>query len=256
METNVKNLNKIETFIFVHDQEIILDFINKNRFSEFENFKYVFLGSRNIDKLKNIGNVIIARDLDNNIENYPKLTSFTGWYLLVKNDLIKSEYVNLFEYDVNCVNGFNIINRDIINQGFDFIGYFPMSVHDPVYLEHSRYSDVLCDSIFKKTNIKVKDIINNLLDDNYFLQWSSSSNSTWKVSELNKFVIWFEQFIDDIKNNIYCGHMHERSLSFYYFIHNLNVGNFDGLMTHYQLNTHGTSPLPPERFNELYKKLI
>jgi hypothetical protein len=85
--------------------------------------------------------------------------------------------------------------------------------------------------------------------------WSSSSNSTWKVSELKNYIIWFEQFIDDIKNSLYCGHIHERSLSFFYFIYNLNVFNTQNLMTHYQLNTHGTSPLPPERFNQLYNNL-
>ena len=63
------------------------------------------------------------------------------------------------------------------------------------------------------------------------------------------------KFIDDIKENQFCGHMHERSLSFYYFINELKVYNTKNLMTHFQLNTHSTSPLPPDRFNSLYSNL-
>jgi hypothetical protein len=256
METNTNTLKKIDTFIFVHDQEIILDFISKNRFSEFEDFKYVFLGNKPIDKIEKMDNVIVSRNLEINIEEYPKFTSFTGWYSLIKNNLINSEYVNFFEYDVNYIKDFNEINKEIIKKNYDFIGYFPMSIQDPVYIIQDQYTKELIKSIFLKTGNDIISIIQKLYKKNPHSVWSSSSNSTWKVSELKNYVNWFEQFVDDIKNSLYCGHMHERSLSFFYFTYNLNVFNTQKLMTHYQLNTHGTSPLPPERFNNLYNKLI
>ena len=255
METNTITLNKLDTFIFVHDQEIILDFISKNRFYEFENFKYVFLSHRPTDKIEHLENVIIVKNLDINIEEYPKFTSFTGWYALVKNNLINSEYVNLFEYDVNYVTEFSSINKEIIKKNYDFIGYFPMSIMDPVYVLQSQYSKELIDSVLSKTGVDIISVLQKLSQKNSHSLWSSSSNSTWKVSELKNYIIWFEQFIDDVKNSLYCGHIHERSLSFFYFIYNLNVFNTQNLMTHYQLNTHGTSPLPPERFNQLYNNL-
>jgi hypothetical protein len=66
---------------------------------------------------------------------------------------------------------------------------------------------------------------------------------------------WMNNFIDDIKDDNFCGQMHERSLSMFYYIHNLNVIMTNGLMSHFQLNTHGTSPLPPDRFKKLYNNL-
>jgi hypothetical protein len=249
-------MKTIETFIFVHDQEIILDFLEKKKFSNFKSLKYVLVGNNPFNKVENMENVIIARKYDNNIENYPKLTSFTGWYLLWKNNLVNSEYVNLFEYDIICVDQFEKINSDSVNKNYDFIGYFPMSVSDPVYVQMRQYSDFLVSSIKKNTNVDVYKIVDEKFKENFFTTWSSSSNSTWKTEVWEDYMSWFENFLDDIKEGEYCGHMHERSLSFFYFINNLKVHEIPNIMSHFQLNTHGTSPLPKERFDQLYNKLF
>ena len=133
METSIKNELTVDTFIFVHDQEIILDFISKNKFNDFKNFKWVFLGDKPYDKIQKLDNLIIVRNLEHNIEQYPKLTSFTGWYALHKNNLITSDYVNFFEYDINYVPEFVDINKEMIKRNFDFIGYFPMIISKDDY---------------------------------------------------------------------------------------------------------------------------
>jgi hypothetical protein len=66
----------------------------------------VFVGNRPIDKIEDLSNVIISRNYEGNLEDYPQLTSFTGWYTLWKHNLIDSEYVNLFEYDIDYVPDF------------------------------------------------------------------------------------------------------------------------------------------------------
>ena len=248
-------MKKLDTFIFVHDQNIILDFNKINKFSELEDFKYVFLGNRPCDLIQDLDNVIIAKNLEYNIEQYPKFTSLTGWYALYKNGLINSEYVNFFEYDINYMNKFADINKKLVNADFDFIGYFPMLVTDPVYLIQSQYTSELIESIRVKTGVNINEVIQKILNKDKQSLWSSSSNSTWKVSALNEYIDWFAEFIDDVKDSNYCGHMHERSLSFYYFIKGLKVELTQGLMSHFQLNSHGTSPLPAERSEELYKML-
>jgi hypothetical protein len=248
-------MKKLETFVFVHDQQIILDFIKLNKFSEFEGFKYVFLGNRPCDLISGLDNLIITRELKDNIENIPKLTSFTGWYALYKNNLINSEYVNFFEYDVNYVEEFSEINNDLVESNFDFIGYFPMSLTDPVYLQHVQYSDSLVNSIKKNTGEDIINLVQNKINEKPNSIWSSSSNSTWKTNELVKYIEWFVPFINDIKDSQFCGHMHERSISFFYYIFGLKTLVTQGLMTHFQLNSHGTSPLPIERSEELYKML-
>jgi len=252
MEKNITNLKTLDSFIFIHDQEILVDFLNKNRFHDLENFKWVFLGSRPADKIVHLENLIIARDLPINIEQYPKFTSLTGWYALYKNGFLKTDYVNLFEYDISYIKGFVDINKEMLKRDFDFIGYFPMVVSDVVYIRESQYSIELTNAIKSKTGVDVVEMINKMSPNAY---WSSSSNSTWKVDKLKNYLDWFEQFIDDIKESKFCGHMHERSLSFYYFIANLKVQLQKNLMIHVQLNSHGTSPLPPERAKQMYNLL-
>jgi hypothetical protein len=255
METSIENKLTVDTFIFVHDQEIVLDFINKNKFNDFKNFKWVFLGDKPYDKIQKLDNLIIVRNLEHNIEQYPKLTSFTGWYALHKNNLITSDYVNFFEYDINYVPEFVDINKETLKRNFDFIVYFPMIISDIVYIKQEQYSVELINSVREKTGFDITKMINNLQSNNPRTMWSSSSNSTWKVSELKNYIEWFADHLDNIVKSNFSGHIHERSLSFYYFMKNLKVFLVQNLMIHVQLNSHGTSPLPPERAKELYKLL-
>jgi hypothetical protein len=249
MENSTKHL---KNFIFIHDQDIILDFIGKNKFNDLGDFTWVFLGERSIDKIQYLDNLIVARDLPYNIEQYPKLTSFTGWYVLYKNGYLNSKYVNFFEYDIKYVSGFVDINKEMLNKDFDFIGYFPMSISDIVYVTQSEYSEGLIKAVKNKTGFDILYMINKLSPNSY---WSSSSNSTWKVSIVKEYLDWMVQYIEDIKENHYSGHIFERSLSFYYFMKNLRVFLVRDLMIHAQLNSHGTSPLPPSRAKHMYNLL-
>lgn len=247
-----KSIETLKTFIFIHDQDILLDFLNKKKFFDLDNFDWVFLGNRPINKLSNVENLIIARDLPNNIEIYPKFTSLTGWYALYKNNLLNSEYVNFFEYDIKYVPNFKEINLEICKKNFDFVGYFPMSVRDVVYIQYTQYSSELINAVKNQTSFDIIDMIKNLPSNAH---WSSSSNSTWKTEKLINYLDWFIPYIDDLKQSKFCGHIHERSISFYYFMEKLKVHLTKGLMIHAQLNSHGTSPLPPERAKQMYNLL-
>lgn len=92
-----------QTFIFVHDEQIVLDYIAAGKFNQLPDVKYVFLGQRPTDRIKHLDNVVVARDLPHNIEHLPNLVAWTGWYAVLRNDLITADWVNLFEYDINVI---------------------------------------------------------------------------------------------------------------------------------------------------------
>ena len=97
---------KAQTFIFVHDQQIVLDYIQAGKFDQLPDVRYVFLGQRPVDRLDQyVGEkkVIVARNLPDNIEHLPNLVAWTGWYAVARNGLITAEVVNLFEYDINLI---------------------------------------------------------------------------------------------------------------------------------------------------------
>ena len=253
MEKFIRSMkDKVTTFIFAHTQDIILDCIEKKRFSNIENIKYVFLSLNDCSKIEHIDNVIICKNFLGNLEKYPKLTSFTGWYILTKYGLIETEYVNLFEYDINLTNQFTEKLSEKIYQKSDFIGYVPMIIEDPVFVKLEYLVDELVKSIKNKTQIDIIDLINTQPP---FSLWSSSSNSTWKTQILIDYVNWFSQFIDDIVVSQYCGHMHERSISFYLLLKKISPEFINNCLTHYQCNSHETSGLPSGRFDLIYPKL-
>jgi hypothetical protein len=117
------------TFIFVHDQQIVLDYLAAGKFSDLPDVKYCFLGMRPTDRIEHLPNVIIARNLPDNIEHFPNLVAWTGWYALVRNDLITTHYVNLFEYDVNVVGKWVQPNEPC--------GYFSHSSTDEVWWNYN-----------------------------------------------------------------------------------------------------------------------
>jgi hypothetical protein len=111
-----------ETFIFVHDQDLIINFEENKKFENLYTYRYVFLGNRPIDKISHMDNVIIARNYEDNLEEYPLFTSYTGWYLLWKHKLIKTRYVNLFEYDIVLDNNFSVVQSKILFEGIQMMG--------------------------------------------------------------------------------------------------------------------------------------
>lgn len=231
----------IQTFIFIHDQEILLDYLRVNKFKNLKNLKFVYLGNSDVSKIEKLENVIISRNLTHNIEQYPKFTSFTGWYSLWKNNLIYSNYVNLFEYDVNIVSEFSEIQEDtIVNQKPDFIGYIPYPVNSYDYVQNINWVKDIIPAVNQIYSTDIYEVVNNLLQKNLNSMWSSTSNSTFKTDVFFEYMNWFEPLIDFLKNSNTCGHSHERSISFFYFIKNKKVKLIPRIMSHLQLDSHKT----------------
>jgi hypothetical protein len=249
----------IETYIFLHDQKIALDILNSKRFSGFDDCKLVFLGNRPIDQIETNPKVIVARNLEYNIEYIPKLTSFTGWYALYKNKLINSEYVNLFEYDVNLINNFSEKNKKLIHNSPDTIGYFNFPAKHPAFVKEKIYTGDFLNLILERDNVDFLKLVDSYLSKNPNMLWQTTSNSTWKYSVLEKYILWAEKYIDYFENFEYAGHAIERSISIFYYMNKIKAHLTNGLMEHLQLNSHQTDPFLPKddiRFTEGYKKLL
>lgn len=231
----------IQTFIFIHNQEILLDYIKVKKFQNMDDLKFVFLGYGNTDKIESLENVIISKNLPINIEQYPKFTSFTGWYSLWKNGLINSDYVNLFEYDINIISNFTDIQKDCItNQNFDFLGYIPYMVNSYEYVNNINWVRDIIPAINKVHSIDIYKVIRELIEKTPNLMWSSTSNSTFKSDVFFEYMEWFEPIIEFLKNSNSCGHAHERSISFFYFTQNKKVKIIPRIMSHLQLDSHKT----------------
>jgi len=213
------------TFIFVHDQQIVLDYLAAGKFSNLPDVKYCFLGMRPTDRIEHLPNVIIARNLPDNIEHFPKLVAWTGWYALVRNDLIKTDLVNLFEYDVNVVGEWL--------QSQEECGYFMHPSTDEVWWNYGNIRKEL------------QKHINEKYTGNYLLM---TSNYTLSAGRVETDVEYIEEL--NAKHPM-VGHIAERICSYY---HDYMLFAPNRLM-HFYADSHGTQGRG-DRYEQLKGQLL
>jgi len=247
--TNTEKIN--QTFIFVHDQNIVTQFESNDKLKNLKNYKYVFLGNRDVNLIENNPNVIIARNLPHNIEQYPLFTSFTGWYALWKNNLINSDYISLFEYDTILSENIEQMQSKFFYDNTDMIGYVPFPANHFQFIENTDWVEHIFTAIKQVYNFDMYRFIKNLSLKNPNLLWSSTSNTTFKNNVFFEFMSWFEPLIDIIKETRTCGHAHERAISFFYLSKNKKMSLTDNLLKHLQLDSHQTQGVFNERKNQI-----
>lgn len=237
---NLPSSNKVSTYVFVHDQQIVLDADISKKFNALPSVKYVFLGDKPVDKIFKRKDIVIARNLKYNIEKYPKFCSFTGWYALWKNNIITTEYINLFEYDISIHESFGDKFNAYMHVNYDFIGYIPHPMKSS-YIDSPQYLCKIIESIKKIYHIDVAELIGIIIGQNREENWSSTSNSTFKKDVFLQYMNWFSLLVDDIKDDKMCGHAHERSISFFYLIFKKKILLTNGIISHMMLNSHRTA---------------
>ena len=243
-----------QTFIFVHDQNIILDYLRVDKFNLLDNLIYVFVGNGETSKIEDKPNIIICKNLPINIEEYPKLTSFTGWYAIWKNNLYDSDFINLFEYDVNLSDNFNEVFNESVESDTNIIGYIPFSPHHYNFLSHIPWSLELLTSIKLNYNINTLDEVNKLSNDTVC---SMTSNHTFSKKSFESYMEWMEPMIDDIKKSELSGHLIERSISVFYLLNKIeNVIILPNILHHFQFDSHKTQGISEQKMIENYKKLL
>jgi len=237
---DITNNNVCETFIFCHDQDIIIDYEKSGKFSNLKKYRYVFLGNRPVDKIEDNSNIIIARNLPFNLEEYPNINAYTGWYALWKNNLIKTPYINLFEYDVILNKNLEQIIDKFMYENQNMIGYIPFPCSNYHFIDNKNWVEELFGAIKQVYKVDLEKTIRFYMRQNPKLVWSTTSNCTMKVSFFNDYMKWFEPLADSIKHSKTAGHGHERSTTFYCLMYKHNPFITQGLIKHYQMNSHGT----------------
>ena len=222
-----------ETFICVHDQDIILEYEKNSKFKSLKNYRYIFLGDKPTNLITKNPKVIIARTYDDNLEDYPYFTAFTGWYLLWKNNLITTKYITLLEYDTIVSENFEQVISKMIYDDKPMVGYVPVSVNNFHYIQNKNWVEHIFNAINKVYKINLESKLKTIINNNPNLNWSSTSNVTFRSDIFNDFMKWFEPLIPYLKDTKTCGHAFERAVSFYYITKNKE-------MKHIQMDSHKT----------------
>jgi len=230
----------IKTFIFIHDQDLLREFEVTQKFIGFKDYSYVFVGNGPTNNIEHLPNVIISRNYDGHLEDYPKLTSFSGWYTLWKHKLIETEYVNLFEYDINYIPNFLPHISKMLYDKQDIIGYIPFPTQHQMFIQYPPFINTLFKSIRKTYHIDIQRLLMNTINDGKMIYWSSTSNTTFRKSVFNQYMNWMSPMVDEIKVDPNAGHLHERSITIFASMKNKKLTLTNGFIKHYQMDSHKT----------------
>ena len=239
----------MQTFIFAHDQNIIIDYERCGKFDCLDDVRYVFLGHGNVDRIAGNEKVTIARDFKDNIERYPKLVSFTGWYLIWRNSLVHADYVNLFEYDINI--NVEKLARSIGTPGLEVIGYVPCQIDNPIVFGDETYSKPLVESIEAVYGIEFASVLQGLEPDK---KCSMTSNHTFSRVAFHRYMEWVGPIYERIKEEPMCGHLIERSIPAFYILNKVDFAVYEDVLEHFFMNSHQTYERTIEE--DVYRKLL
>lgn len=234
-----KNLSH-KYFIFVHDLEIIKYLESKQKFNALKNYQYVLLSENDFD-IESCEKIIVAKNCKQNIESYKNYLQFTGWFCLVANKLIDTDYITLLEYDINFENDIDsIIKKEIIYDQLECYGYAGLE----------KTNSFLNDDVFSSGLIKfcqTQGIDHNLIiNDKLNNKWIVTSNLTIKTKNFIEMIKsnLFINFLNFLKNDKLSGHFLERFVTLYFTLYKMPYRfiekNNNPVLTHYAVDSHNT----------------
>jgi len=216
----------VVVFMCVHDERLI-DAYEKSRklSSQFKNYFYVFVGKGPVAPRKN---VIIARDLLDNIEDNPLASAFTMWYAVYKNiDLRRYDYVLFFEYDVLFAKDF--LERLVLDAAV--IGF-----KKRVFRGDGMFWRFLTAEIRREYEDTIKQFSNDVC-------WLATSNAALRVSTFHEYMRWCLPMYESHKELPTIGHFCERMLSLFLVHSKMAYTIQHPLLRHLQLNSHKTQKI-------------
>lgn len=245
---------KLEVVITVHDQQIVLDFEQHKKYRNVPKYTYAFVGRGDCDKIRHLSNVVIVRELQDNIEQYKNLVDFTAWYAFVRNKLIQSEFVALLQYDTAISPSFyKQTLAYLTKEPTKMLGYQKWPILDANFIENNIGAAPLADALRATYGVDLYHLVARHVEAKGDIGWPSSNNLAMSTKLLSEYVDWFSPMIQLLGPNLYSGHSFERSLKIFCILKNVENIYAPQLAHHYQLNSHGTQGFSVDFEKELMR---
>lgn len=205
-----------EVYISVHDQDLILKCEQNKLFRYLDNYKYLFLGMRPIDKLDSIKDkIVVVRDLPINIEDKKCLYDYTGQYALARNEgLVKADYVIIIHYDCFIKKNFLPKILKAFKKNPDcFINFQPHKLTCGYFLpdRFAKATIQACKDVYNLDIVKKnQELIAN--GDKY---WQGGGSYACSLENLKKFIDWVDPLLPYIEADSMAAHNIERTVKFF-----------------------------------------
>ncbi len=244
---------KIQTFVVVHDQNIILRSLKYKKYEQIDNLNFLFVGSRDVSKIENRSDVIVSRNLEYNVEQYKDFASLSAWYSIFKNHLYDhdTEYIITLEYDclLNDLFYEKLKNFLKYKKECKIIGFIPYEVNHPAFLKPTQFTTGLISGLKEKYSLEVSDILNGIDPQKNI---ALNSNTVFDVKVFETYMNWAMPLFEYVMELPCCGHFIERSLPVFYLIKNIDFAIMLNAVENLALNSIGNQPISKEKFFKFY----
>ncbi len=177
---------------------------------------FVMLVGNNPSKIRD-SRCIKVNKLQDNIEQYNKLLTFTAWYAIVKNNLFPDyEYLCILEYDVFFDKYFfNRLRFALETKNDGVLSFLKLDREICDKFKYKNSENLLFDHDINFDLLKEFTKIKNINDFNYPDVWYHTSNQCIRRDILIEFIDWFypDCLLFYEKDNSKCGYYHERLFS-------------------------------------------
>ena len=205
-------------------------------FASLGKHRYLLVGMGDADLVHDREDVIVARFLPDNIERYPDLLSFTGWYAVARNELATTPCVALLEHDVRLSPDFEPRTLDALRDRRAMAGYVPVRLTNPMYLHATPW---LMTSLSTTYGIDVSNLVREHLARGEVDRWTATSNHALWVDDLAAFVEWFLPLSVSFRDDPLGSGVHERAVPVFCLLRGIADRYVPGVLDHHQVASHG-----------------
>lgn len=242
--------------VTIHDQELLLQYEAAAKFAGQSPVTYVFVGSGAVDELGCLGNVIVARDLADNIESMNYFVDFTSWYACARNRLTPNGLLSLIQYDVSITHDFSERTVQVMKDlPGGILGYCPVEMKNRNFIRDNVGYEPLRDACRNVYGLNIKSIFTTFQRSGIDRLWPATNNVCMHTDTLNDFVRWFTPIANAMGNQKSSGHAFERAIKLFAILSGRNTGYTNEVLDHFQLDSHGTQGLAKQT-GRLHRLLI
>ena len=223
-----------ECYVTIHDQDLVIDLENEGRFAQLSH-TYLFVGRRPVDKLTE-GKVIVCRDYEPNIEHLPQFYDFTGWWTLVNHHLISADRIICLQYDMHILQPNLEVQVDHLLRSGNGMVAFNAGYYGPNWMLRLPDFETLYRAGLATRGVNLDDIAP-------FNEWPCTQGTAWRREIFEDYLAWIAPMFDVFKDDIFAGHLMERTVKAYLAANGIPNGYLLGAIAHQAADMHGTGAL-------------
>lgn len=226
----------VEAFITVHDQVLVVEAERAGQFAGLSH-TWLFVGHRPVERVPSDAKVVVARDHDPNIEHWPSLYDFTGWWTLAHHRLIDADDVIFLQYDMH------VVDPALADRCETLLAEKPGVVAFTAGHHQAGNFLLSCDGFDATYRAGLASL--GVAMDGWpsFNEWPSTQGTAWDVVDFYDFMDWVTPALAVFAGSTWAGHLAERLVKAWCVARGCPESYLPGVISHAAADCHGTGAL-------------